>query len=249
MPLGPPYEASGIRTRRRGGNGANNATRLWAPSSPSTIPQFLAGQTEENRVYSPSASTWRWPCWPSSQTAIAASRYWTCWMYRTWRPCEPGPRPCGSPLCERWGHHLHSGFFVMAESRRNLRPKHLGHPVQNLLCLHLSGKKWDQRRPTRPCGVGSTSRPVGFFRSSGGTGAECRNGSCPATTVYFRAKWASEFSLPPQNPVSFTAVPGFTCDFMKSSSTQRYCRGEAFSAVYQPLEGGGRHVAAASGCG
>ncbi len=97
MPLGPPMRL-GIRTRRRGGNGANNATRLWAPSSPPTIPQFLAGQTEENRVYSPL----------SLYMALAMLAELTDGNSRQQvldlldvpdleTPANPGPRPCGSP--------------------------------------------------------------------------------------------------------------------------------------------------------
>ncbi len=164
MPLGPPMRL-GIRTRRRR-EWSKQCNQTLGSFLSSTIPQFLAGQTEENRVYSPL----------SLYMALAMLAELTDGNSRQQvldlldvpgpgDPANPGHGPVAVPLCERWGHHLHSGFFVMAESRRNLRQKHLGHPVQNLLCLHLSGKNGIKGRPTRPCGVGSTSRPVGFFRS------------------------------------------------------------------------------------
>lgn len=61
-----------------------------------------------------------------------------------------------------------------------------------------------------------------------------------ATTVYFRAKWSSAFAPSATEPSLFHGLSrDITCDFMKSSGAQRYCWGENFSAVYKPLEGGG----------
>lgn len=61
-----------------------------------------------------------------------------------------------------------------------------------------------------------------------------------ATTVYFRAKWADEFSESRTEPGVFHAADGdVTCDFMHQSGGRTYYWGDRFSAVVQSLEGSG----------
>lgn len=57
-----------------------------------------------------------------------------------------------------------------------------------------------------------------------------------ATTVYFRAKWADEFSESMTEPDVFHAPGGdVTCDFMHQSSIHLYYWGDRFTAVYLPF--------------
>ena len=57
-----------------------------------------------------------------------------------------------------------------------------------------------------------------------------------ATTIYFRAKWQTEFSPEATTPGAFHALTGdLTCDFMHSSTDNSYCWGENFGAVGLPL--------------
>jgi len=61
-----------------------------------------------------------------------------------------------------------------------------------------------------------------------------------ATTIYFRAKWAQEFSENATEQDTFHAPGGdMTCDFMHQSGTRNYYWSEKFSAVAQRLEGSG----------
>ena len=57
-----------------------------------------------------------------------------------------------------------------------------------------------------------------------------------ATTIYFQAKWHTEFSPQATAPGTFHAGTGnLTCDFMHSSTENAYCWGENFGAVGLPL--------------
>lgn len=61
-----------------------------------------------------------------------------------------------------------------------------------------------------------------------------------ATTIYFRAKWAGEFSESNTRPETFHAGSGdVTCDFMHQSGTNTYYWSDRFSAVSKRLEGSG----------
>ena len=61
-----------------------------------------------------------------------------------------------------------------------------------------------------------------------------------ATTIYFRAKWAGEFSESNTSPDTFHADSGdVTCDFMHQSGTNTYYWSDRFSAVSKSLEGSG----------
>ena len=61
-----------------------------------------------------------------------------------------------------------------------------------------------------------------------------------ATTLYFQAKWADEFSESRTSPQSFhTLTEDITCDFMHGSRVSTYYWGERFGAVGLPLENGG----------
>lgn len=61
-----------------------------------------------------------------------------------------------------------------------------------------------------------------------------------ATTIYFRAKWAGEFSEGNTRPETFHADSGdVTCDFMRQSGTNTYYWSDRFSAVSKRLEGSG----------
>ena len=61
-----------------------------------------------------------------------------------------------------------------------------------------------------------------------------------ATTIYFRAKWAGEFSEDNTRPETFHADSGdVTCDFMHQSGTNTYYWSDRFSAVSKRLEGSG----------
>ncbi len=61
-----------------------------------------------------------------------------------------------------------------------------------------------------------------------------------ATTIYFRAKWAGEFSESNTRPETFHADSGdVTCDFMHQSGTNTYYWSDRFSAVSKGLEGSG----------
>ena len=61
-----------------------------------------------------------------------------------------------------------------------------------------------------------------------------------ATTLYYQAKWSSEFSQSKTAPQTFHAVAGdMTCDFMHSTSNGTYYWGERFCAVGRTLENGG----------
>ena len=61
-----------------------------------------------------------------------------------------------------------------------------------------------------------------------------------ATTIYFRAKWAGEFSEGNTRPETFHADSGdVTCDFMHQSGTNTYYWSDRFSAVSKRLEGSG----------
>lgn len=62
-----------------------------------------------------------------------------------------------------------------------------------------------------------------------------------ATTIYFRAKWVSEFQSANTTQDTFHAAGGdITCDFMRQSSTGNYYWGETFSAVEKSLENSGQ---------
>ena len=57
-----------------------------------------------------------------------------------------------------------------------------------------------------------------------------------ATTIYFQAKWQTEFSPEATVPGTFHALTAdLTCDFMHSSTENTYCWGENFSSVGLPL--------------
>ena len=61
-----------------------------------------------------------------------------------------------------------------------------------------------------------------------------------ATTVYFRAKWSSEFDPSMTEPGPFHGASGNeTVDYMRQSAIPSYYWGEGFSAVAQQLENGG----------
>ena len=61
-----------------------------------------------------------------------------------------------------------------------------------------------------------------------------------ATTVYFKAKWGSEFSKENTAPETFHAPSGdVETDFMHQRSEQYYFWGDKFAAVSQSFEGGG----------
>ena len=58
-----------------------------------------------------------------------------------------------------------------------------------------------------------------------------------ATTIYFRAKWADEFSVSGTAPGVFHAADGdVKCDFMHQSGSKTYYWGDKFSAVAQGFE-------------
>ena len=61
-----------------------------------------------------------------------------------------------------------------------------------------------------------------------------------AATLYYQAKWSSEFSQSETAPQTFHAVDGdMTCDFMHSGSSGAYYWGDRFCAVGRALENGG----------
>ena len=61
-----------------------------------------------------------------------------------------------------------------------------------------------------------------------------------AATVYFKAKWSSEFSKGNTTPETFHAPGGdVETDFMHQQRSQTYCWGDKFAAVSQPFEQGG----------
>lgn len=61
-----------------------------------------------------------------------------------------------------------------------------------------------------------------------------------ATTIYFRAKWAGEFSEERTSPDTFHALSGdVTCDFMHQGGTNTYYWSDRFSAVAKRLENSG----------
>lgn len=61
-----------------------------------------------------------------------------------------------------------------------------------------------------------------------------------ATTIYFRAKWSSEFSETATKEGVFHSADGDeTCDFMYQSGSRNYYWGDQFSAVGQYLENNG----------
>ena len=60
-----------------------------------------------------------------------------------------------------------------------------------------------------------------------------------ATTIYFRAKWSSEFSEERTEEKTFHAADGdMTCRFMHQSGTDTYYWGDQFSAISKRFEGG-----------
>ena len=60
-----------------------------------------------------------------------------------------------------------------------------------------------------------------------------------ATTIYFRAKWSSEFSEERTEEKTFHAADGdMTCQFMHQSGTDTYYWGDQFSAISKRFEGG-----------
>lgn len=62
-----------------------------------------------------------------------------------------------------------------------------------------------------------------------------------ATTIYFRAKWSSEFQEERTEEKVFHAADGdITCDFMHQGGSDRYYWGDQFSAVKKHFEGGER---------
>ena len=61
-----------------------------------------------------------------------------------------------------------------------------------------------------------------------------------ATTIYFRAKWAGEFSEERTSPDTFHARSGdVTCNFMHQGGTNTYYWSDRFSAVAKRLENSG----------
>lgn len=64
-----------------------------------------------------------------------------------------------------------------------------------------------------------------------------------ATTIYFRARWQSEFLPENTRPGQFQLLSAdggsVTCDFMHQSGSRTYYWGDHFSAVAQPMEGAG----------
>lgn len=61
-----------------------------------------------------------------------------------------------------------------------------------------------------------------------------------ASTIYFQAKWQTEFLPHATAPGTFHALTGdLTCDFMHSSTENAYCWGENFGAVGLPLDNDG----------
>ena len=61
-----------------------------------------------------------------------------------------------------------------------------------------------------------------------------------AATLYYQAKWSSEFNESKTAPQTFHAVEGdMTCDFMHSGSSGAYYWGDRFCAVGRALENGG----------
>lgn len=60
-----------------------------------------------------------------------------------------------------------------------------------------------------------------------------------ATSIYFRAKWSSEFSEGMTEEKTFHAPDGdMTCDFMHQGGSDTYYWGDRFSAVKKRFEGG-----------
>ena len=60
-----------------------------------------------------------------------------------------------------------------------------------------------------------------------------------ATSIYFRAKWSSEFSEGMTEEKTFHAPDGdMTCDFMHQGGSDTYYWGDQFSAVKKRFEGG-----------
>ena len=178
------------------------------PLSPPS-PSFWQGKPKENRVYSPSASTWRWPCWPSSQTAIAASRYWTCWMYRApGRPCNPGHGPVAVPLCERWGTTCILASSLWLNQDVTFVKSTLD-TLSKTYYASSSGKNGIKGDQPGPAELDQREQTGGLLQEagSGGTGAECRNGSCPGHDGNLQAKWASEFSPSATEPGLFHGLP------------------------------------------
>lgn len=61
-----------------------------------------------------------------------------------------------------------------------------------------------------------------------------------ASTIYFKAKWSSEFSESATEAGTFHAIDGdVTCDFMHQSNSKNYFWGDGFSAVTQDLNESG----------
>lgn len=61
-----------------------------------------------------------------------------------------------------------------------------------------------------------------------------------ATTIYFQAKWYTEFSPQATAPGTFHSLAGeLTCDFMHSNRGNSYCWGENFTSVGLPLANDG----------
>lgn len=61
-----------------------------------------------------------------------------------------------------------------------------------------------------------------------------------ASTIYFKAKWSSEFSESATEAGAFHAIDGdVTCDFMHQSNSKNYFWGDGFSAVTQDLDESG----------
>lgn len=61
-----------------------------------------------------------------------------------------------------------------------------------------------------------------------------------ASTIYFKAKWSSEFSESATEAGAFHAINGdVTCDFMHQSNSKSYFWGDGFSAVTQNLDESG----------
>lgn len=96
MPLGPPMRL-GIRTRRRGGNGANNATRLWAPSSPPPSPSFWQGKPKKTG-YTPPLSLYMALAMLAELTdGNSRQQVLDLLDVPDLETLRTRPRPCGSP--------------------------------------------------------------------------------------------------------------------------------------------------------
>ena len=207
----------------------------------STIPQFLAGQTEENRVYSPL----------SLYMALAMLAELTDGNSRQ-QVLDLLDVPDLETLRTRatalWqSHYVNDGATtcILASSLWLDQDVTFVQSTLDTLSKTYYASTYQGKMGSKETNQALRSwinEQTGGLLQEQAEGLELSAETVLAlvTTVYFRAKWASEFSPSATEPGLFHGLSqDITCDFMKSSSTQRYCRGEAFSAVYQPLEGGG----------